>query len=62
MLLFAEPAAKKAFIDWYKAGDNKDIKGAYLEPENNPYIKEIVDFYNNAIAQGPAVEVTDGTD
>ena len=61
-LSFVEPAAKDAFIDWYKAGNNRDINGDYLEPEDHPDIKAIAHYYNNEIAQGPAVEVTDGTD
>ena len=59
-LKFVEPAAKEAFIDWYKSGENNDINGQYIPPEKHPDIKMIVYFYNNVIAQGPAVEVING--
>lgn len=59
-LKYVEPAAKEAFIEWYELGENNDITGNPIPPEEHPDIKAIVDYYNNAIAQGPAVEVING--
>lgn len=53
-------AAKEAFIDWYSNGHNKDIYGKDLAPEENPDIFAIVEYFNNEVAFGPAVEVVDG--
>ena len=59
-LVYDSPAAMEAFYNWYNSGSHKDITGRDLMPDDNPDIEAIVNFYNNEIAQGPAVEVVDG--
>ncbi len=59
-LQYDNPEAREAFLEWYNRGEHKDISGNDMAPEDHPDIKAIVDYYNNAIAQGPAVEVVDG--
>ena len=59
-LNYDNPEAKEAFLEWYSSGHNKDIYGKDLAPEENPDIAAIVEYFNNEIVFGPAVEVIDG--
>ena len=58
-LKYDSPEARDAFIEWYEQGENNDINGRHIEPEDHPDIRAIVDYFNNTVAHGPAVEVTD---
>lgn len=52
--------AREAFLKWYNKGENKDITGKNMLPEDHPDIEAIVQFYNNEIVVGPTVEVVNG--
>ena len=56
-LEYYDADAMEAFFDWYNMGTHKDITGKELMPEDNPDIEAIVNFYNEEIAQGPAVMI-----
>lgn len=56
-LVYSSPAVREAFIEWYNTGTNKDIMGNELEPEANPDIRAIIDFYNSEIAHEQVISV-----